>query len=404
MARPRKPPRLAQDPATRHWSILWHDGKRDRRSRTGTGSRQEAEAAFSEFLIEHGRPADVGLREPHEILIGDVLTAYAEERAADRASASTLGLYIGYLATYFGTAPVSAINPTLIKGYCAARRARRVGAEDPGVRARAKLPGDSTLRKELSVLVAALNHAAEQHRLTRVPPIELPAAAPRKDRWCTPEEIAQLLAATAGAQGSTPKKVAAGIKLRRHLRLFILLALATGGRRAALTRMQWAQVDLERGMIDLNPPGRAQTAKGRPRVPMDPWVIKELRAAKEEAKTEFVIECRGKAVQSIARAFHALATRAGLPDVSPHVLRHTVGTWAAQAGKPIGHIAWLLGHSETQTTEIYKHQHPDHIRDTVGAITDRMGWRETGGKPPKKTRIRAGLAGNSVSRDTKNPA
>jgi len=75
-------------------------------------------------------------------------------------------------------------------------------------------------------------------------------------------------------------------------------------------------------MIDLNAPGRAPVAKRRPRVPLEPWMVDEARQA---ARTPFVIGCRGKAVKSIARAFHALAARAGLPDVTPQVLRHPVG-------------------------------------------------------------------------------
>lgn len=381
MARPRKPPRLAQDKATGQWSILWHDGTRDRRSRTGTSSSEAAAQALRDFLIGQGRAAaPVGPREPHEVLVGDVLTLYAEEHAVDCVTSTTIGLYIGYLADYFGDVLVSSLSPDLVKGYSKARKAKKIGPEDPAVRARVPAPGDSTLRKELGVLVSALSHAVKHNRLTRYPPIELPPAAPRRDRWCTPDEIEQLLAATLEARGSTPKKIAAGVALRRHVRMFILLALATAGRRAALTQMRWVQVDLVGGMIDLNEPGRTQTAKRRPRVPVDAWMLDELRKAHKVAKTPFVIECRGKEVGSIAKAFRAVAVRARLPDVTPHVLRHTVGTWAAQAGKPMTQIGWLLGHSNTTTTEIYAHQHPDFIRDAVGSVTDRLGWREKTGR------------------------
>jgi integrase len=382
--RPRKPPRLAQDAKTRQWNILFHDGSRDQRKRTGTRDRAAAEIALREFLIERGRPTGTGLREPHEVVVGDVLAAYAEEVAANRASSTMLLTYVGYLAEWFGDIQVASIDPAKVKGYGAARKAKKIGSADPAIRTRAPVPGDSTIRKELGVLIAALNHAMAQHRLTRVPPIELPPSAPRKDRWCTPEEVGSLLRAATTAEGTTPMKVAAGIKLRRHLRLFIMLALATGGRRGALTQILWNQVDLVNGMIDLNAPGRAQTAKRRPRVPIEAWMIEALIEARREAKTPFVIECRGEPVKSIARAFHALAVRAGLPDVTPHVLRHTVGTWAAQAGKPMGHIAWLLGHSSQTTTEIYAHQHPDFIKDTAGEVGRRMGWTTaagSGGKP-----------------------
>lgn len=367
MARPRKPPRLDQDAKTGQWQILYHDGARDRRRRTGTSSQREAEAQFRAFLTERSRPERRGLQEPHEVMVGDLLAIYADEKAAGGPSAKTIAIHIGYLADFFGDILVSSITPATIKGYCEARRCKKIGADDPVRRAAMKSPGDSTLRRELVTLVAAMGYAVKNNRLTRAPIIALPPSAPRRDRWCTPEEVLRLLEATKGPQ-------------RAHLRMFILLALATAGRRAALTEMRWVQVDLVNGEINLNPPGRAQTTKGRPRVPLDPWMLEALQAQQQQARTPFVIEFKGERVLSIAKGFRSLAASAGMPDITPHVLRHTVGTWAAQAGKPIGHIAWLLGHSETATTEIYKHQHPDFIKDTVGSVTDRMGWRETGGK------------------------
>lgn len=362
MARPRKPARLEQDAKTGQWNILWHDGTRDRRSRTGTGSRSEAEAYFRTFLTEqHRSPLEHGLKEPSDVLVGDLLVTYAEEQASGGPSAGTIAIHIGYLADYFGDIKVSSVTQESVKGYCAARKAKKIGSADPDKRAKSKAPGDSTLRRELVTLVAAMGFAVKKNRMTRAPHLELPDSAPRRDRWCTPEEVQTLLDATSKPQ-------------RAHLKLFIMLALATAGRRAAITGMKWVQVDLVNGMINLNPPGRKRTSKGRPTVPLDGWMLDELKIQHTKAKTPYVLEFKGEQVRSIAKGFRTLAREVGLPDVTPHVLRHTVGTWAAQAGKPVGHIAWLLGHSETATTEIYKHQHPAYIKDTVESITDRMGW------------------------------
>ena len=63
---------------------------------------------------------------------------------------------------------------------------------------------------------------------------------------------------------------------QEHLRMFILLLLATARRPAAALELTREQCDLDRGLIDLNPPGRAQTKKRRPVVPMpdflQPWI------------------------------------------------------------------------------------------------------------------------------------
>jgi integrase len=47
--------------------------------------------------------------------------------------------------------------------------------------------------------------------------------------------------------------------------------------------------------------------------------------------------------------------------VTPHTLRHTCGTWMAQAGVPLWEIAGFLGHTVQRTTELYAHHHPDYM-------------------------------------------
>ena len=65
-----------------------------------------------------------------------------------------------------------------------------------------------------------------------------------------------------------------------HLRMFLLLLRGTAGRPAAVLKLTREQCDLDRGLIDLNPPGRAQTKKRRPVVLMPdflrPWILQAV--------------------------------------------------------------------------------------------------------------------------------
>lgn len=47
-----------------------------------------------------------------------------------------------------------------------------------------------------------------------------------------------------------------------------------------------------------------------------------------------VIAC-GHRVQSIKKGFAAATKRGGLPDVTPHILRHTAASWMAMADVPM---------------------------------------------------------------------
>ena len=72
-----------------------------------------------------------------------------------------------------------------------------------------------------------------------------------------------------------------------------------------------------------------------------------------------VVEFRGRPVLRVSKGFHNAARDAGLEKVSPHVLRHTAITWAAQAGVPFFDIAAYFGVSTRIIESVYAHHHPD---------------------------------------------
>ncbi len=95
-----------------------------------------------------------------------------------------------------------------------------------------------------------------------------------------------------------------------------------------------------------------------------------LMEAREAATCPYVIEYAGKPVASLKTATRGAAKRAGLPGITPHILRHTAATWMAMAGVPMEEIGRLLGHRDVRTTwRIYAKYSPDYLRGAIAALS-----------------------------------
>jgi len=65
------------------------------------------------------------------------------------------------------------------------------------------------------------------------------------------------------------------------------------------------------------------------------------------------------------------ARRAGLQDVSPHVLRHTFGKQALDAGENLVTVATLMGHARLDTTAIYTQPNQRDLERAVERLETR---------------------------------
>jgi integrase len=356
--RPASEPRLILDKTKGRapiYEIHWHDGQRQRRRSTGTGSRREADQIFARWLIDQ-KDQQLGLpgrpRYPDEITIADILATYAEEHGPDLTDRerARIGYAIKRLTDWWDNRRVDAVKPVTCNAYRDARLKQGVKI--------------ATIAKELGVLRTALKWSDENGRLVTMPKMSIPPKQDGKDRWLTVGEAARLLSAAHGER-----------KSRLHLPLFIQLALYTGARSEAILTLKWLQVDLERGYIDYNPPGRARNKKGRAKVPLPKKLRWFLEKAHARATSPYVLAYHGEPIKRIIKGFRAACLRAGLDDVTPHTLRHTCATWQAQRGVDLHQIGGWLGHSDPRTTHLYAHHHPDHLRDALAAVERKRNTR-----------------------------
>ncbi|MGY9049165.1 MAG: tyrosine-type recombinase/integrase, partial [Rhodobacterales bacterium] len=206
-----------------------------------------------------------------------------------------------------------------------------------------------TVHTELGHLRSATRWAAKLRLIDQAPHIELP---PKPDSDVRPMSDAQIRALIDGCGAP-------------HIRLAVVLLLATGARVGAVLDLTWQRVDFERGVIDLRLPD-GLTRKGRAVVPMNRMERAALESAYQERLTDHVVEWAGERIKSIRKGYSAALTRAKLTDVNIHQIRHSVAVRMLAGGQSIEAVAQYLGHSNTAITyKTYARFLPEHLADAA---------------------------------------
>lgn len=318
-----------------NWYIQWFEHGHSQRASTRTADRDTAEQVLAAFrLVRAEQPLA-------DLTVPQVLDWYWDTRGKNLMRPDVCDLAIRYLKPFFGSTLVSALTLEKQELYAEYRRANG--------------SGDESIRRDLSVLSAAVHRAVKYKKLDRLPPILTLTPAPPRERWMSRKEVARLFRQLRGPRS-------------QHVLLFARLALYTGARTGAILDLTWDRVDFESGLIDYRKPGRPETKKRRTVAPMTPMLRRMLLHAKKHSRSDHVISWAGEPVGRIAKAFIAHAKAAGLKGVTPHVLRHTFASWAVRKGVPIYTVGKALGQTVASTTSRYAKLAPEDVRAAMEAM------------------------------------
>lgn len=218
--------------------------------------------------------------------------------------------------------------------------------------AKQRRAGPATIRYELLQISTALKWGRTNRHISAKPEMWLPDAPERKVRHLSHAQFERFF-----AEVKAP-----------HARLYVLLGLYTMARPSAILDLTWDRIDFGRGLIDLNPPGRKQTAKRRPVVPIADDLREPLETAYAGRQSNFVIEHGAKQVASVKKAFQAASARSGI-EVTPYTLRHTGAVWAAEAGTGMAALSQYMGHTTSAVTEShYARFSPGYLAGVANSI------------------------------------
>jgi integrase len=345
----RKARRDGQGRVTHPAVYVIRDGKYLESTGCGRDDRDGAEKKLEAYLnTKHLAKTKKSARDPDQIPVADVLALYAAEIAPGHSRPKETAQRIERLLAFFGGKMLAKINGDLCRSFAATRTT------------------PTAARNDLETLRAAINHHRQEGYCEKIVNVVLPEKPVGRQRWCTRSEAAKLLL-NAWRFRETQNGKSTDRRSRRHVARFILVALYAGTRSgavcaAALEPTEGAGwIDLERGIFYRRPKGQRETKKRRPPVPLPNRLLAHLRRWRRHGQ-RFAVEWNGNPVKDVDKAFRNVAEAAGLPDVTPHILRHTAATWLMQLGTDKWEAAEYLGMTAKQLDDTYGHHHPDHLK------------------------------------------
>jgi integrase len=223
--------------------------------------------------------------------------------------------------------------------------------------------------------------------------VDPPRVARKEMRTLSPDETRRFLSAARGDR----------------LEALYVLAVTAGLRQGELLALRWRDVDLEARTVRVvgslqNIPGEGltivepKTARSRRQVVISETAVDALRRHRvAQAEERLALgeawhdldlvfaNAIGKPINPsnlLIRSYRALLTRAGLPRLRFHDLRHTAATLLLGAGIHPKVVSEMLGHSNIGITlDLYSHVTPTmqhHAADALDALLDTRASAKTG--------------------------
>ena len=285
-----------------------------------------------------------------QTLLTQWLETYEKEHIKSRTYARYHGLITAHINPTIGTLEIDNLSRRDIQEFLAQQKAEgniRTGG--------GKLSATSS-NLMLTVLNLAFEYACDMDLLEQNPCERI-----RRSR----EDAKKVEAFTKDEQ----RKIEKAIIESGDPRLFgILLCLYTGVRIGELLGLEWADIDLQRGLITINKTvyrdkdesGEWQLIVDKPKtassdrvIPLPSYITQMMIVRKETAKSAYVIENKKgerMSIRSYQYIFEKLTEKAEVRKLNFHALRHTFATRAIECGMDIKTLSEIMGHKNASIT------------------------------------------------------
>lgn len=222
------------------------------------------------------------------------------------------------------------------------------------ITSRGKKRSKATVNRDIAVLSAVFNLAKDfgEIKANPVENVKYYTNLPSRERILSELEERILF-----------KKISDDIKFSRQVEIL----LYTGIRRGELFKLEWRDIDLKSGFINIRKE-ITKTGKGRiiPMLSNVESIFSSLvKEAKEIQETQKIFEGLESRASEFSSKFRKICDDLGWKDLTVHSLRHTFSTRADKF--KVGAFAQkaLLGHSKLTMTDRYTHISKETLKENM---------------------------------------
>jgi integrase len=335
--------------------------------RADTLTADQARKAAKKLLgavAQGGDPSGARKAKRREMTVSELVALYDNEGATElkeRTRRYTLARLRHHVVPLLGHKKVSDVRVAdverLINDVSKGKTAKD---EKVGPRRRVIVSGGPGAAAKVARDLSAVYSFARRREIVWFNPCESAKRLPdgKRTRFLTLEEVRRLGEAFNQLEltGTNPKAVTIA-------RLWAL----TGCRRDEIAALNWSEVDFEHACL------RLETSKtGKSVRPLAAPAVAILQSIPRSRGAKFVFpsETGETFYQGTKRVWPKAMRLARLSGVTPHTLRHTLGSAAVSSGETLAVTGAILGHANMRSTSRYAHMQTDPTKAAADRVVE----------------------------------
>lgn len=316
------------------WSILWQEGKTQRRKSLKTKDERIAKRMFRDFERERLAGKIIPIKPTKSTItisqFEEELIRHIEPRLS-KASVKITVTSIKKIIHYLGDIKICDLTTRHLEKMM-----------DDMVLDKIAKP---TVNKYLRHIKMAIKKATEWEYLDKFV-FPKPFKLKEEIRYLTIEQLSALFEAIDNQEFSD----------------FCLFCCYTGLRSGEICRLNWDDIDNPPGFIRIK---SEQKNRKEDRIPIHEQARIILEKRRKDSGGVFIYN----SVDHISHKFKDYAVKAGLEKARFHDLRHTYASHLAMAGEDLKSIQELMRHRSIASTMVYAKVSPDHLREVNSRLS-----------------------------------